>query len=108
MRLEWQKKVVVSYYYKLFFSRQLKKKLWSKRNQWYISMGKQHMTQKIPAFVFIRSYFQVLIQVFFTEILSSDKWWSWTFQTTVLSEIVRLQNVTWGQKIAYDKNRIKR
>lgn len=41
------------------------------------------------------------MQVFFNEVLSFDEWWSWTPQITVLSEIVFLQNVTWGQKTQY-------
>lgn len=99
-------------YYKLFFSRQWKgekkkkekeKKAWNKRNQLYISTEKQQMTQKIPTFLFIRNRLQGLVWVFFNEILSSDKRWSWTFLW-----IVCLQKATWGQKIVYDINRTKR
>lgn len=47
---------------------------WNKRNQLYISTENQHMTQKIPKFLFIRSHLQVLVGVFFNETLSFDKW----------------------------------
>lgn len=97
MRIEWQKKITVLYnsvsYITVSYS--LVGSRGKKRKQNPEETNDVFPLMKMPIIAFTWSYLQILLQIFFNEILSSDKWWSWTFQTTVLIEIIWLQNVTW-------------